>query len=135
MKMQGSFSLFIMGFVSILFVFCILITYNFKVFMNASEDKVRLKKLDGIGMRQHEKEKLIKIRIRLLMFVPTLLGILIGICWCFSLNLQRIIEIDLSNFIILDNAIVTGGIFLGIIIITYQLLKSSYLQRIGCVKE
>ncbi|MHB8128430.1 MAG: ABC transporter permease [Mobilitalea sp.] len=129
-KMQGEFSLFIMGFVSILFAFCTLVTYSFKVYMNASEDRVRLKKLDGIGMLHQEKEKLIKIRIQLLMFVPTILGILIGALWFYSINFSKIIEIDLPGWIILRNALCTGVIYLAIIIVAYFILSNAYLQRL-----
>lgn len=129
-KMQGSFSLFIMGFVSILFAFCILITYCFKVFMSVSEDVVRFKKLDGIGVMRQEKEKLIKVRIRLLMFVPTVLGITIEIGWCYALNFKKIFEIELANTIILRNTLCTGGMFFLIVLVYYNILKSSYFKRI-----
>jgi len=129
-KMQGSFSLFIMGFVSILFICCILITYFFKVFMGASEDIERFKKLDGIGLMQKEKEKLIKIRIQLLMFVPAVLGIIIEMGWCLAINFKKILEIDLTNTILLRNALCTGAIFFAMVYIYYRILKSTYFKRL-----
>lgn len=128
-KLQGSFSLFIMSFVSILFAFCIMITYYFKVFMEASKDMERFRKLDGIGFLKKEKEALIKTRIRLIMFVPTALGIIIGVGWCFALNFNKLIEVELSNVIILRNAVLFSGLFFLFIITEYLILTKSYLRR------
>lgn len=130
-KLQGSFSLFIMSFVSILFAFCILITYYFKVFLEASKDMERFSKLDGIGFLTKEKRRLIKTRIRLIMFVPTVLGILLGVGWSFALNLNMLMEVELSNLIILRNAIIFGGIFCVIILAEYIVLTKSYFRRLG----
>lgn len=130
-RMQGSYSLFIMGFVSILFGFCILVTYFFKVFMSFEDDIKRFKKLDGIGMLLHEKDKLIRVRIRLLLFVPTLLGIVLISGWSYALNFKKILEIDLSSLTLLRNTLVIGGIYLLIITIYYISLKQSYMKRIS----
>ena len=129
-KMQGSFSLFIMGFVSILFAFCIFITYYFKVFIGSSEDIERFRKLDGVGMTSKEKERLIKTRIGLLMFVPSILGVILGSGWCIAINFKKLIEVELSNMIIMRNSLIACGIFMGGIVIYYMMLKSTYIKRL-----
>jgi hypothetical protein len=130
-KLQGSFSLFIMGFVSILFAFCIFITYYFKVFMEATGDRERFRRLDGIGFLKKEKERLIKIRIKLIMFVPTVLGIIIGIGWGLSLNMKKLMEVELTNGTILKNAIIFSGIYCIMIIAEYIALTNSYIRRLN----
>lgn len=129
-KLQGSFSLFIMGFVSILFAFSILITYYFKVFLELSKDRERFLKLDGIGFLKKEKERLIQIRVALIMFVPSVLGGIIGIGWCVSLNLKRLIELELPDRILLKNACITGGFLLVVILLEYLVLTGAYIKRI-----
>jgi hypothetical protein len=129
-KMQGSFSLFIMGFISILFMFCILITYCFKVFMSMEDDIKRFKKLEGIGLLSKEKESLIKARIRLLMFVPSVLGIILEAGWSYAINFKKLLEIDLSNTILLRNTLCVGAVLLGIMIMYYFILKHSYMERL-----
>ena len=86
-SVQGGFSLFIMGFVSILFLFCILTTYCFKVFLSKEKDMIRFDQLKGIGILEKEKESLINTRIRLMMFVPTVLGIIIELGFSYALNI------------------------------------------------
>ncbi len=130
-RMQGAFSLFIMGFVSILFCFCILITYCFKVFMNTSEDRERFRKLDGIGMMAQEKKALLSMRIRLLLFVPAVLGSILVLLWIYALNFKSIIEIELSDTVLLQNVGYTGLIYFIIIFLYYCLLNKAYHKRLG----
>lgn len=129
-RQMGSYSLFIMGFISILFAFCIIITHYFKVFMGAAGDRERFSKLNGIGIMNREQEKLIRVRIRLLMFVPSIVGVIIGIGWCIALNFTKLIEIELSNRVIFINSVIVSGIFLGAILAEYVLIKAAYTKRV-----
>jgi hypothetical protein len=98
--------------------------------MGADDDMERFHKLNGIGFLSGEQNQLIKLRLRLIMYVPSLIGILLGIGWIYSLNFKRMLEFELSNTTLLFNASCTGGIYLIITILYYKILKSSYQRRL-----
>jgi len=129
-KELGAFSLYIMAFVSLLFVFCILITLYFDTYSHLQKDQEQLCHLKGIGITRGEGFRIIKNKVAESIFIPTFTGVLIAVAWCYALNFHRLFEVEISNGIFLSRAIVVGLLYLFVFYFYSVILSHKYFKSV-----
>lgn len=129
-KKLGAFSLYIMSFVSLLFIFSTIITFYFNIYSGIQKDQEQFHYLQGIGITRSEGLKIIKTKVARTIFIPLASGVLLGAVWCYILNFHRLIEIELSNELLLSRAIIVGGIYLVVMYLYSITLSRKYFRAV-----
>lgn len=129
-KELGAFSLYIMSFISILFVFAITVAFYFNVYSNQFKDQVLFSKLKGIGLSELEGKRILSRKIKRTIFMPVLLGSLVGMLWCYALNFNRLLEMEVKSATFFLSAMMVSVIYCGYILLVFNILKSRYYRLV-----
>ncbi|WBW96744.1 ABC transporter permease [Oceanirhabdus sp. W0125-5] len=126
----SSFSIFVMNFVSMMFLVTILFMIYYKTLEDKDEDKMRIEKLSGIGITENQIRKYLNNKLKFIMLVPTTIGSIIGLAWCYVLNFNKTLEMELSQIVVLRNSFGFTGVFIFLMIGYYLLLKRRYYEGV-----
>ena len=125
-KQVGGFALFIMSFISLLFVVAICVLVYFKVLSDQEADKKEIFILSTVGITSKQVKKYLYGKLKMIMVAPVLLGSVIAIGFCISLNIGNVLEWEISVSTVLYNSIAVGLLYKGIIFLYYTGLKIYY---------
>jgi ABC-type antimicrobial peptide transport system permease subunit len=113
-KQVGGFALFIMSFISILFVAAICVLVYFKVLSDWEADKKKIFILSTVGITSKQVRNYLYGKLRMIMVAPILLGSLIAIGFCLSLNIGNTLEWEIPVSSVLHNSFTVAALYWGV---------------------
>lgn len=125
-KQVGGFALFIMSFISLLFVVAICVLVYFKVLSDKEEDKKKIFILSTVGITSKQVRKYLYGKLKMVMVAPILLGSFIAIGFCLSLNIGNTLEWEIPGSTVLYNSLAVALLYWGFIFLYYTGLKTRY---------
>jgi hypothetical protein len=125
-KEVAGFSLFIMSFISILFMITICVVLYFKIFTEQEEDNLTIKTLQTVGTTSEEIKKFLASKLKLIMVLPITAGSLIGLFLSIAVHLANAAEMEISNRVIFTNGLMMCGLYFVFLTFYYLWLKINY---------
>lgn len=130
-KQSGSFFLFLITFVGILFYISSGVILHFKLLTEFEGEKIKYKKLYKIGITTNEIEKIISKELGVLFFLPYILGIVFSMFYSYSLFSATM---DINYITFLGYPFILGLLYLGLQSFYYIIYKKLYIKKlISCV--
>jgi len=129
-KHVGGFALFIMSFISFLFIAAVCILVYFKVFSDYGEDQRKISILSTIGITSDQVRSYLYGKLKMMVGIPVVSGTLLALAFSISLNLGNVIEMEISNYTILMNCLMIGSLYLILIFLYYNWLKRIYFKMV-----
>lgn len=129
-KQVAGFALFIMSFISILFLVTVCVVLHFKIFSDLEDDNRKIKLLQTIGITSTEIRTYLYKKLRMVMVLPIALGSLLGLCLSVAINLYNVAELEILNTTIFSNGlkvIILYFVFMGLY---YHWLKITYRKGV-----
>lgn len=126
-KQSGSFLLFLITFVGILFFISSCVILHFKLLTEFEREKIKYKKLSKIGITTDEIERSVSKELGVLFFLPYILGILFSMFYSYSL-FSGIININYLTSI--GYPFILGLLYLALQLVYYVLYKKIYIKKI-----
>ncbi|UNC92032.1 FtsX-like permease family protein [Candidatus Contubernalis alkaliaceticus] len=130
-KQVGGFALFIMGFISLLFVVAICILVYFKIFSDHQDDKEKIALLSTVGITSFQIKRYLYGKLKLIMTIPIFLGSLLAIAFSLALNLGNVVEMEISNMVILSNTLIITIVYWLFVQLFYHWLKFDYYRSLN----
>ena len=129
-KQVSGFALFIMGFISLLFMVAICILIYFKILSDYEADRKKLAMLSTVGITSTQMKRYLSGKLKMIMLAPIILGSLLGIGFSLALNLSNVVEMEISNGVIFSNALLVTAIYWAAMLLYYHLLKQNYYRSL-----
>jgi len=129
-KQVAGFALFIMSFISILFLVTVCVILHFKIFSDQEEDKRKIKLLQTIGITATEIRMYLYKKLKMVMILPIVLGGLLGLCLSVAINLFNVAELEILNTTIFSNGLIVIILYFIFIGLYYQWLKIAYRKAV-----
>ncbi|WP_187118832.1 FtsX-like permease family protein [Bacillus marasmi] len=130
MKQVAGFALFIMSFISVLFLLTVCVVLYFKIFTDQEGDIRKVQLLHTIGITTGEVKSYLYSKIKLVMVLPTMLGGLMGLVLTVAINMQNVTEMEMANSTIFSNGLKICALLLLFFVVYYQWLKLKYRRAI-----
>lgn len=115
-----------MSFISLLFVVVICVLVYFKVLSDREADKKKIFILSTIGITSKQVRKYLYGKLKMIMAAPILLGSLIAIGFCLSLNIGNTLEWEIPVSSVLYNSLTVAALYWRVILLYYAVLKIHY---------
>ncbi|OIJ19191.1 hypothetical protein BKP45_13590 [Anaerobacillus alkalidiazotrophicus] len=129
-KQVSGFALFIMSFISILFVITACIVLYFKTFADAESDRQKLRLLRSVGITSSEIKAYIYTKLKMLIVLPIIFGSLLGLCLSVAINLYNVAEIEVHNGKIFANGLKIISLYFVVIGVYYYWLRMTYRRTV-----
>ncbi|QOY38160.1 FtsX-like permease family protein [Anaerobacillus isosaccharinicus] len=129
-KEVAGFALFIMSFISFLFIVTVFVVLYFKIFADREDDQKKLKQLQAIGFTSAETSKYLNNKLKMIIVLPIFIGSIIGLCLTFVMNFANVAEMELVNTTILLTGFKVVGFYYAAITIYYFWLKIIYKKTV-----
>lgn len=122
LKVKTSFMLFVMCCIGVIFFISSGVILYFKIYTDIEDGKERYNKLYRIGIMDFEMKKFISNELKIIFFVPVLLGSILGYLYIFSIT-SGYKEIML-------NALIPIAVYFMFQTIFYNITKEKYIKEI-----
>lgn len=129
-KQVGGFALFIMSFISLLFIVAICVLVYFKVMSDQEADKKKIVILSTVGITTKQIRDYLYGKLKMILVAPILLGSFIAIGFCISLNIGNILEWELPVSTVLYNTLSVALLYWVFILLYYMGLKIRYYKAL-----
>lgn len=124
-KQAGSFLLFLCSFVGILFFISSGVILHFRLLTEFEREKVKYKKLYKIGITDLEISNIISKELKVLFFLPIILGIIIATVYNYSMPVEVGEEILSIRY-----SLILGFIYLCLQSLFYFIYKNYYIKKL-----
>lgn len=122
-KQAGSFLLFLMSFVSILFFISTAVILHFKLLTEFEREKIKYKKLYKIGITEIEIANIVSKQLKVLFMLPVIFGIIMAISYNYLLPIE-----DVKRILLIKYSLVLGLIYICFQFLFYLLYKFFYIK-------
>lgn len=129
-KQVSGFALFIMSFISILFVVTTCVVLYFKTFADTEAEQQKLKLLRTVGITSSEIKAYLYTKLKMLIVLPVLFGSLLGLCLSVAIHLHNVAEIEVLNRTIFTNGLKVISLYFIIIGVYYYWLRMTYRRTV-----
>ncbi|KHF40629.1 FtsX-like permease family protein [Halalkalibacter okhensis] len=129
-KEVSGFALFIMSFISVLFVVTVWVLLYFKAFSDVLSDQQKIKLLRTVGITSTEIKSYVNKKLKMVIVLPIVIGSLIGLSLSIVINLYNVVEMELLNSTIFINGTKVIGLYILLTGIYYSWLRVTYRKAI-----
>lgn len=122
---SGSFLLFMLFFVSILFFLASNVMLHFKLLTEFEREKLKYKKIYKIGITRQEVTRIISKELKVIFFLPVLFGVVIGTLFSYGINLSY--GNGISGAV---SSLSIGGTYVLFQGLTYFIYRKCYINKL-----
>lgn len=124
-RQVAAFLLFLFSFVGLLFFISSGVILHFKLLNEFDREKIKYRKMYRIGIQKHEIRKIVSKELKVLFFLPFILGIFIGSFYIYFLpvGVQK-------GYVALRYSVLIGSIYMILQILYYTIYQRLYIRKL-----